>query len=241
VRSADEKLQQVAVVAAAGRMCGYRTSAIRAHAEGAASEEQLRAARAHLAACGSCRRSYVLIVREMRSAGFQRRGALAFLPLPPIAAAHHVLRRVLDRVALPQGLRDRAAEAVGGAGVVKVAAAGSAIVATTTTLAVSLHHALEHPKARAVPRAPTRVARGSENRDTTVVARRAWDARAYTVHATRHSRQRPHLPAYREFSFERARAASGGHGGSTTPTTTGHAIESPARAAKEFTFERAAR
>jgi DNA-directed RNA polymerase specialized sigma24 family protein len=241
VRSADEKLQQSAAIAAAGRMCGYRTSAITAQAEGVASEEQLRAARAHLAACTSCRRSYVLLVREMRSDGFQRRAAAAFLPVPLLAAAHHVvvLRRALDRLALPEGLRDRAVEALGGAGIVKVAAAGGAVVAATTTIAVSVHHAIEHPKARSGhPPAAARVARSARRRGTAhVTASPIWDARTSTAVTTRRRRPRKRsLPAaYREFSFDGARASRAGTRGSPAPRPVAPRRYDPA--AHEFGFE----
>lgn len=244
VRSADEKLQQSATIAAAGRMCGYRTSAITAQAEGVASEEQLRAARAHLAACTLCRRSYVLLVREMRSDGFQRRAAVAFLPLPLMAAAHHVvvLRRALDRLGLPEGLRDRAAEALGGAGIVKVAAAGGAVVAATTTIAVSLHHAIEPPKARSGhPHAAAR-ARSARRRGTaSVAASPIWDARTSTAVTTRPHRPRTRsLPAaYREFSFDGARASRAGARGSPAPRPVAPLRYGPV--AHEFGFEGTAR
>ena len=239
VRSADEKLQQVAVIAAAGRMCGYRAPAITAHAGGVASEEQLRAASAHLVVCGSCRGSYVLMVREMRNTGLKRRGALAILPIPLVEAAQHLLRRLLDRVGFPRVLRDRVPEAFGGAGAVKAAAAGSAIVAATATLGVSLHQALEHPRPHAAHRRPPAHARHEKSHDKTEVARPRTDARASTAAAPRiRSRQRPLPAAYREFSFE-ARSPDPGH--PRTSTTTAHVVERPTHAAKEFTFEEATR
>ena len=86
---AEAKLEQVATIAAAGRMCGYREGAIRAHASGTARSEQAKVARAHLAACAGCRRSYVLMVREMRRREFQRRASAALLPMPLLPVGAH--------------------------------------------------------------------------------------------------------------------------------------------------------
>jgi hypothetical protein len=88
-RSADEKLDQVAVIAAAGRMCSYRYPAILAEASGLASEDQAQAARAHVEACGSCRRLYVGLCREMRERKWQRRAAAAILPAPMLPVGRH--------------------------------------------------------------------------------------------------------------------------------------------------------
>jgi hypothetical protein len=87
--SAQTKLEQVAAIAAAGRMCGYRRRVIEAHVSGTARAEEVRAARAHIAACAGCRRSYVRLVREMRRREFQRRASAAFLPLPMLVEAAH--------------------------------------------------------------------------------------------------------------------------------------------------------
>ena len=87
--SARTKLEQVAAIAAAGRMCGYRQRVIVAHVSGTARAEEVRAARAHIAACTECRRSYVHLVREMRRREFQRRASAAFLPLPVLVGGAH--------------------------------------------------------------------------------------------------------------------------------------------------------
>ena len=85
-RSADRKLEQIAAIAAAGRMCEYRQPAIIAYAEGDAQAQQEQRARAHLAACAGCPRFYAQLLREMGSRDFQRAASAAFLP-PPIAWA----------------------------------------------------------------------------------------------------------------------------------------------------------
>lgn len=64
-RSARLKLDRVAVIAAAGRMCGYREQAIAALAQGHPSLEQVRAARAHLTACITCRRVYRRLLEDI--------------------------------------------------------------------------------------------------------------------------------------------------------------------------------
>lgn len=77
-RSAQRKLDQVAAITAAGRLCDYRQQAIHAHAEGTAQAEQEKAARAHLAACAGCRSSYATLVREMRWSRVPARGERGF-------------------------------------------------------------------------------------------------------------------------------------------------------------------
>ena len=67
-------------------MCGYREPAIHAHAAGIAQDDQLRVARAHIAACNSCHVSYVQLARELRSRHFQRQAAAACLPAPFLGA-----------------------------------------------------------------------------------------------------------------------------------------------------------
>jgi hypothetical protein len=148
-RSAQGKLDRVAVIAAAGRMCDYRERAIAAYASGSAHAEDERVARAHLAGCAACRSSYAQLVREMRSRAFQRDAAAALLPVPILPLGHHLglLGRVIgwstDR---PRFGTERAVEVLGGAGVVKVAAAGSAVVVATATLANGIHTTLvQHP------------------------------------------------------------------------------------------------
>ncbi len=157
VRSADEKLDQVAVISAAGRMCSYRRSAIVAEASGVAGGDQARAARAHVAACAPCRRLYVGLRREMRGREFQRAAAAAFLPMPVAPLAHagagglgKLAVWVEQRVGLlPRGSGERAAEVLGGAGVAKAAVAGTAIVAATASIAA---HTLSSPQPRTTAR-----------------------------------------------------------------------------------------
>jgi DNA-directed RNA polymerase specialized sigma24 family protein len=100
---AQTKLQQVATIAAAGRMCGYRHGAIVAHAAGMARMQEARAARAHIAACAGCRRSYVLLLRELRSREFLRGASAVFAPVPLLPVAEHP--GLVDRVAAFAGAR----------------------------------------------------------------------------------------------------------------------------------------
>src|ERR1019366_10200256 len=87
-RSADAKLDRVAVIAAAGRMCDYRYNAIAAQAAGNASDHDARLARAHVNACLRCGRVYRELRREMRGREFQRAAAAAFLPVPATSLGH---------------------------------------------------------------------------------------------------------------------------------------------------------
>jgi hypothetical protein len=149
-RSAQRKLDQVAAITAAGRMCDYREQAIHAHAQGTAQAEQATAARAHLAACASCRTSYVTLVREMRGREYQRAASAAFLPPPVLAAGLHGrwierLTSLLTSGRAPSGTAtaERTAGLLGGGGLVKAAAVTSAIVVAGAGVGARVVHSLE--------------------------------------------------------------------------------------------------
>ena len=148
-RSAQRKLDQVAAITAAGRLCDYRRSAIHAHAQGTAQAEQETAARAHLAACASCRTSYATLLREMRGREFQRAASAAFLPPPVLAAGAHGhwierLTSLLTTGRAPSGTAtvERAAGVLGGGGLVKAAAVTSAIVVAGAGVGARVIHSL---------------------------------------------------------------------------------------------------
>ncbi len=156
-RSAQAKLDQIAAISAAGRMCGYRYSAIVADVEGTASEQQARAARAHVQACSSCGVVYRGLRREIGS-DWQRRAAAALAPAPVLGVGHmgwlaKVSAWFSQRPGLPRGGGERAAEVAGGAGIVKVAAAGTAIVVAGGALTGHIVHAIDAGHARAHRRA----------------------------------------------------------------------------------------
>jgi hypothetical protein len=136
-RSARTKLDRIAVIAAAGRMCSYRYPNVVAYARGVATVDQERVARAHLGACASCRQERAKLVRELRGRVFQRDVAAVFLPSSVAALDRHV--RVfpwLGRLVAPHHMvGHRAAQALGGAGTFKVASVASAIVVATATFA----------------------------------------------------------------------------------------------------------
>jgi hypothetical protein len=149
-RSAQRKLDHVAAITAAGRMCDYREQAIHAHAQGTAQAEQETAARTHLAACASCRTSYATLVREMRGREYQRAASAAFLPPPVLAAGLH--GRWIERLAslltsgrAPSGTAtaERTAGLLGGGGLVKAAAVTSAIVVAGAGVGARVVHSLE--------------------------------------------------------------------------------------------------
>jgi DNA-directed RNA polymerase specialized sigma24 family protein len=136
VRSADQKLERVAAIASAGRMCQYRRPALLAQARGDASDQHAQKAKAHLAACGSCRVEFSELVREMRGRDYQRRASSAFLPPLPIAAHYGLADRFIGFVSHirwpTSGSSDRAAGLLGGGGVaLKAAAVGTAVIATS--------------------------------------------------------------------------------------------------------------
>jgi hypothetical protein len=149
-RSAQRKLDQVAAIAAAGRMCDYRQPAIHAHAQGTTHAGQETAARAHLAACAGCRSSYATLVREMRGREFQRAASAAFLPPPVLAAGVHGrwierLTSLLTTGRAPSGTAtaERTAGLLGGGGLVKAAAVTSAIVVAGASVGTKVVHSLE--------------------------------------------------------------------------------------------------
>jgi DNA-directed RNA polymerase specialized sigma24 family protein len=162
-RSASAKLDRIAAIAAAGRMCEFRSRAIAADAAGEASESDARLARAHVQACVPCGRVYRQLRREMRSREWQRAASAAFLPIPAVSLSHvggfgKVAVWVEQRLSfIPRGSGERAAETLGGAGIVKAAAAGTAIVVAGTALTGHIVHDITAPTAP--PRHHTRSAR----------------------------------------------------------------------------------
>jgi hypothetical protein len=151
-RSAQRKLDHVAAITAAGRLCDYRQPAIQAHAQGIAHHEQETAARAHLAACAGCRSSYATLLREMRGREFQRAASAAFLPPPVLAVELHSrwierLTSLLTTGRAPTGsaTAERTAGLLGGGGLVKAAAVTSAIVVAGAGVGAKVVHSLEAP------------------------------------------------------------------------------------------------
>ncbi len=161
--SVQTKLEQVAAIAAAGRMCGYRQRAIAAHVSGTARAEEARVARAHIAACASCHSSYVRLVREMRRREFQHRASAAFLPLPMLAEGAHagwaerlgafVSARLPDSVSPVGSPRERVVALLGGgAGAAKTAGvfAGTALIVVGATSGIrdlgGSHQPSRHPR-----------------------------------------------------------------------------------------------
>ncbi len=148
-RSAERKLDRVAAIAAAGRMCDYRRQAIHAHAHGIAGAEQETAAKAHIAACAGCRSSHATLLREMRAREFQRAASAAFVAPPVLAAGVH--GRWVERLTsllsgrAPSGTAtaERTAGVLGGGGLVKAAAVTSAIVVAGAGVGARVVHSLE--------------------------------------------------------------------------------------------------
>lgn len=148
-RSAQRKLDRVAAITAAGRMCDYRQPAIYAHAHGIAHAEQETAARAHLAACAGCRSSYAALLREMRAREFQRAASAAFLPPPVLAAGldgrwiERLTSLLSGRAPSGTATAERTAGVLGGGGLVKAAAVTSAIVVAGAGVGAKVVHSLE--------------------------------------------------------------------------------------------------
>jgi DNA-directed RNA polymerase specialized sigma24 family protein len=205
-RSAKLKLDRIAAIAAEGRMCGFRSIAIAAEAAGEASDRDARRARAHLNACTSCKREYRKLRREMRGREFQRAAAAAFLPIPAAPFPH---AGGLGRLAawmqehmpgLPHGGGERAAEALGGAGAVKAAAFGSAVVIAGGTLTSHIVHTVvdsHAPSRHRVPRlqAPRPVVTSTDAGESTIAqaasTEPASSAQSTPVARTPHRRNQP--------------------------------------------------
>ncbi len=241
-RSAQGKLEMVAAIAAAGRMCAYREGAVVAHARGEAFGEQARVARAHLRACGSCRVEYRRLRREMRGRDWQRSAAAVFLPMPAGGGGHGGwLERVAGwlsaRHIAPRGVGERTAEAAGaagGVGVVKATAAGTAIIAATATVAGGLHalvipahhpaHRHPHPhiavvSAVATAPAPMAVSQPVTPPPTLAPTSSAASARpsARVLAARRRAQAEARASkAEREFGPEGEASASGGSGAASS-------------------------
>lgn len=215
-RLARSKLDRVAVIAAAGRMCDFRERAISAYANGSVAGEDERLARAHLAACSPCRRSYARMAFEMRGRDFRRGAAAAFLPAPTLPLGHHfsVVSRLFglmtDRAIPAGGPGERAVEVLGGAGVVKAAATGGAVVVATATLATGIptlampsahHQPHRHNRTHAVRRTtpPTVTTSLASNiQASTTIGTAAWDS----VSATRHPAGISHLTPQQHAELE---------------------------------------
>jgi RNA polymerase sigma-70 factor (ECF subfamily) len=254
-RSANVKLDRVAAISAAGRMCQFRAGAITAHAAGAASEDEARLARAHVSACVPCGRVYRQLRREMRGREFQRAAVAAFLPLPAVSVGHiggagKLAIWIEQRINfMPRGSGERAAEALGGAGIAKAAVAGTAIVAAGGALTGHLVHAIEgaqsqaHHRAHAARRAsqPTTPA-GGLNRSSSLAARRPSSSRQRAGAGTTHGLATPPSKSLGYLALGRSATKPGsgsGAGGSTseasarTASATGTSTRSEAAAATE--------
>ncbi len=237
VRSAQGKLEMVAAIAAAGRMCSYREGAVVAHARGEAFGEQARIARAHLRACASCRVEYRRLRREMRGRDWQRSAAAVFLPMPAGGGGHGGwLERVAGwlsaRHIAPRGVGERTAEAAGaagGVGVVKATAAGTAIIAATVTVAGGLHalvlpayhsHRRPHPHVAVVSAAapaPVAASQPVAPPPTLAPAADAASARpSVQAPAARRRAQAKASQAEREFGPEGEASAGGGGSGAAS-------------------------
>jgi DNA-directed RNA polymerase specialized sigma24 family protein len=241
-RSANAKLDRVAVIAAAGRMCDYRYEAIAAKAAGEASEDDARLARAHVNACLRCGRVYRKLRREMRGREFQRAAAAAFLPVPAPLAHVGGLGRLAawfeqHTPGLPHGGGERAAEVLGGAGAMKVAAVGTAVVIAGGSLTSHIVRSVVDSHAQAPHSAghilhetssqsfqPAGLARAWASPTSTTLPLRATPTRRERVPA----RHNPPSPPSKSLGY----LALGGSSGSTSPAGSppGSASSSPARA-----------
>jgi hypothetical protein len=266
-RSAQAKLDQVAAITAAGRMCGYRYSAIAADAEGRASEREARLAKTHVSACVSCRRVYRRLRREMRGSEFQRAAAAAFLPLPAAPLAHadgagKLAAWVEGRLPfLPRGSGERAAEVLGGAGVVKATVAGTAIVAATATFATHtlsslqashVRHHHRHVATDATPAGPRLAVRPFAAASTSMAAAASIPPPAPAPrhpHRTLAARRLPHTLGYLAIGGSApppravavASSASASRQGSSTSSAsssgpTGHAASTQTKSPGRFDY-----
>jgi DNA-directed RNA polymerase specialized sigma24 family protein len=227
-RSANVKLDRVAAISAAGRMCQFRARAIAADAGGVATERDAKLARAHVSACVPCGRVYRELRREMRGREFQRAATAAFLPLPAMSAMHvgavgKVAVWIEQRLhVFPRGSGERTAELLGGAGIAKAAAAGTAIVVAGGALTGHLVHAVEGTKAP-THRRHAHVARRIETRASaasTTSAHVVEPTAPRSAHAARH-RHAAGTPPSKSLGYLALGGSSGGGSAPTEPATAG--------------------
>jgi DNA-directed RNA polymerase specialized sigma24 family protein len=203
-RSANAKLDRVAAIYAAGRMCQFRARAIAADAAGGASEHDARLARAHVSACVPCGIVYRRLRREMREREFQRAAVAAFLPLPATSVGHvggvgKIAVWIEQRINfLPHGSGERTAEVLGGAGIVKAAVAGTAIVAAGGALTGHIVRAIEgaqapaaHHRAHIARRVSQPVIRANRNSSLAARSSSPTAQRPSTATAARHGLPTP--------------------------------------------------
>ena len=174
-RSANRKLDHVTAIVAAGRMCEYRSGALRALADGTALEEEAKIAQAHLDACSACRNEHVLLAREMASAQYKHAASAALLPAPAVLPhAHGWLERLLSlaHIRMPGGggaSAERAGLMLGGGagakvvvaagvGLVAVAGAGVSAIHSLQGTTATTHHLVSHPLAHTPVPAATSIA-----------------------------------------------------------------------------------
>ena len=179
-RSANRKLDHVTAIVAAGRMCDYRSEALRALADGTALEEEAKTAQAHLDACRACRSEHILLAREMASAQYKRAASAALPPAPAVSPhAHGWLERLLSlvHIRMPGGGSASAERAGllfgGGAGTKVVVAAGVGLVAAAGAGVSAIHtlqgstprsprHHVSHPRGHTTVPAAASIAPTSE-------------------------------------------------------------------------------
>jgi DNA-directed RNA polymerase specialized sigma24 family protein len=228
-RSANVKLDRVAAISAAGRMCQFRARAIAADAAGAAGEDEARLARAHVSACVPCGRVYRQLRREMREREFQRAAVAAFLPLPAISVGHvggagKLAIWIEQRISfMPRGSGERTAEVLGGAGIAKAAVAGTAIVAAGGALTGHLVHAIEgaqapgHHRAHVARRVSQPVVRPNRNSSLAARSSSPTTQRTSTGTAARHGLPTPPSKSLGYLAVGRSatkpRSGSGASGG----------------------------
>src|SRR5665213_491997 len=159
-RSCERKRERFQLLYDTGRLCGFRSTTIRAlHAGESTSEELAVRAFAHLEGCAHCRAEHKTNAKRLRRS-FQDQAA-ALLPLPAFtghltwltrldARARGIQHRLhLDRVPFAQGaVRERTATLLAGGGVSAKVAAGVLSVAVIAGGTIGATHVLEHPRAQ---------------------------------------------------------------------------------------------
>jgi hypothetical protein len=172
----------------------------------------------------------------MRGREFQRAAAAAFLPVPAASFAHagglgRLTAWMQDRIpGLPHGGGERAAEALGGAGAVKAAAFGSAVVIAGGSLTSHIVHAVvgsHAPSHHRVPRVQVPrpvVASTAAGQSTIPQAEPASRAQSTPVARTPHRRNQP--PPSKSLGYLALGGSSAG--GSGSPSASGSS--SPPRA-----------
>jgi DNA-directed RNA polymerase specialized sigma24 family protein len=207
VAACERKRERFQLLHDSGRLCGYRSTTIRALLDGHATSEQLaQLAIAHVAGCAQCRAEHKTNAKRLRRAFQQQAAAL----LPPTFAVHFgglgrpgLHARTLAGRVRPDwlafavdGARERAAALIAGGGASAKLAAGVLTAAVIAGSTIAATHALAHPHTRAHEHARAQPAAGEHLAEAGMLSQAPLaPLTAFTAYRTPGARAPRHLRA----------------------------------------------